>query len=161
MTRSRHIVVGVDGSDDGRRALRWAVREAVRRGGTVQAVTAFSFQDAEASSPQYRRAEQQRVETMLGSEVSAALNDNPHVTLTTRVVFGTPADVLIDTAQNADLLVLGSRGRSRIAHAILGSVAESCARRATCPVVVVPVPHSAEPHATTEPVSTGIPTAIL
>lgn len=40
----------------------------------------------------------------------------------------------------ADLLVLGSHGHSRVRHTVLGSVSEDCIRKASCPVVVIPVP---------------------
>ncbi len=56
MNTNYRIVVGVDGSEGGERALRWAVHEAARRGGTVQAVTAFTFDGVDASSLTYRAA---------------------------------------------------------------------------------------------------------
>jgi nucleotide-binding universal stress UspA family protein len=56
------------------------------------------------------------------------------------VIEGGPADVLATAGRSADLLVLGSHGRSRIRHTVLEPVNEACIRKATCPVVVVPVP---------------------
>jgi nucleotide-binding universal stress UspA family protein len=60
-----------------------------------------------------------------------------------RVVSGNPGAVLVDEAADADLLVVGHRGRGGIASACLGSVGLHCVLHATCPVVVVrnaPVP---------------------
>ena len=47
---------------------------------------------------------------------------------------------MVCAARSADLLVLGSHGHSRLQHTVLGSVSEECIRKATCPVVVIPVP---------------------
>jgi nucleotide-binding universal stress UspA family protein len=159
MTREYRIVVGVDGSDDGQRALRWAMHEAARRGGRVEAVTAFTFDSVDASSLTYRERQHERVEQMLGEQVVAALADDPRVAVSTRVVFGTAAEVLLDSAHGADLLVVGSHGHGRLYHAVLGSVAEACVRGGVCPVVVVPVPAAEKQSAPAQ--STGIPAAIL
>lgn len=161
MSKFYRIVVGVDGSEGGERALRWAVHEAATRGGAVQAVTGYSFDSADGSSIHDRDQHRVRVEQLLGAQVVAALHDNPRVSVTTRVVFGGAADALLDTARDADLLVLGSHGHGRLFHAILGSVAERCVRDAACPVVVVPVPRSE--RAAKAPVAqpSGIPSAIL
>jgi nucleotide-binding universal stress UspA family protein len=158
MNTNYRIVVGVDGSEGGERALRWAVHEAARRGGTVQAVTAFTFDGVDGSSLRYREQQHERVEQKLGTQVVAALADNPRVAVTTRVVFGTAAEVLLDSARQADLLVLGSHGHGRLFHAVLGSVADACVRGGVCPVVVVPVPHT---DVVSAAASTGMPAAIL
>lgn len=160
MNKEYRIVVGVDGSDGGQRALRWAVREAAHRGGAVHAVTAFTFDGVDGSTVSLRERQHELAERMLGEQAVAALADDPRVAVTTRVVFGTVTEVLLDSAGGADLLVLGSHGHSRLRHAVLGSVAEACVRGGVCPVVVVPVP----PGSDQEPAAaaaTGMPAAIL
>jgi len=136
------IVVGVDGSDAGVRALRWAVREASARGGTVHAVAVWSWQglDALPASPQTAR---DAAEQLLGEAVAQVVQDAPRAVVVPRAVLGQPADALVDYARDADLLVLGSHGHGRLFHAVLGSVADQCVRTAHCPVVVVPVPQPA------------------
>jgi nucleotide-binding universal stress UspA family protein len=159
MSKEYTVVVGVDGSEGGQRALRWAVREAARRGGMVQAVTAFTFDGldgADLTDPQRHHA---LAEQMLGAQVAAALDDDPRVAVTTRVVFGPATEVLLDSAGSADLLVLGSHGHGRLYHAVLGSVAEACVRGGVCPVVIVPVPADERQPAAAEP--NGMPAAIL
>jgi nucleotide-binding universal stress UspA family protein len=54
-----------------------------------------------------------------------------------RVVQGHPAEVLLDAAAGADLLVVGSRGHGAFAEALLGSVGQHCVRHAHCPVLVM------------------------
>jgi nucleotide-binding universal stress UspA family protein len=137
------IVVGVDGSDGAIRALDWAVAEAARRGGTVQAVTAWQWTQPDLGVD--IRAEHERLaREALAQAISAARAPYPQVAVTGEAVPGTAADVLTRAATGADLLVLGSHGHGRLFHAVLGSVAEACVRRAVCPVVVIP----AAPRAT-------------
>ena len=160
MTTHYRIVVGVDGSESGERALRWAVREAAHRpGATIRAVTAYSVDGPEGSSLWYRERCQSDAETALGAQVVRALNANPRVPVTTHVVQGNAVEALLDAARAADVLVLGSHGHGRIFQAVLGSVAAACVRRSTCPVIVVPAPRTQHTHAPLAP--TGVPTGIL
>jgi len=134
------IVVGVDGSDGGDRALRWAVSEAERRGGTVQAVTAWIWDGIEGAviAKTHPTEERARAEQTLTRSVTAVTTTHPGVSVAAEAIEGAPAKVLAEAARDAELLVLGSHGHSRFFHAVLGSVTEECIRAATCPVVVVP-----------------------
>jgi nucleotide-binding universal stress UspA family protein len=141
MRTDHRIVVGVDGTEGGRRALKWAVREAQARGGTVQAVLAWTWDGIDlpphaATHPDEERA---RAELILAAEIGA-LPSLHGVSVATEAVEGRAADVLCAASREAELLVLGSHGHSRVRHTVLGSVAEECVRKATCPVVVLPVP---------------------
>ena len=135
------IVVGVDGSDGSRRALRWALHEAALRGSTVQAVTVWPGRDAVARMEQLDAAEAQREATDLQQrvvgEVLAELPRPP--VLSYEVVHGDPVEVLLLASASAELLVVGSHNTSSISHVMLGSVSEACARMAECPVVVLPM----------------------
>jgi nucleotide-binding universal stress UspA family protein len=153
MTTRHLIVVGVDGSDGGRRALDWAVGEAAARDSAVVAVTAWSWDGLEfgpvtATSPGEAKVLATR---MLDGEVRAlAGRHGSHLPIASEVIEGGASDVLPEAARAADLLVLGSHGHSRVRHTVLGSVSEACIRKATCPVVVIPVPVPQQPDA--EPV---------
>jgi nucleotide-binding universal stress UspA family protein len=132
------IVVGVDGSEASRRALRWAVHEAAARDGTVQAVTAWRWDlPSGLDTAGYIGDEQERATEMLAQEIARLPAGTP---VASQVLEGRSADVLGEVARDADLLVLGSHGHSRVWHTVLGSVAEECIRKATCPVVVIPRP---------------------
>lgn len=140
MNSNYRIVVGVDGSEGGRRALRWAVREAASRGGTVQAISAWRWDTYDlpphaSTSPAEERA---RAEDILNSEIES-ITERRGVSIASEAVEGRAAEVLSEAAKDADLLVVGSHGHSRMLHTVLGSVSEECVRRATCPVVVLPV----------------------
>lgn len=157
MGHSYSIVAGVDGSEGGQRALRWALREAASRGGTVRAVTAWTYDPDEAVVAGYAEQKHQDAEAILSTAISQALNDNPRVTVAAEVVTDQPAHGLVTAARDADLLVLGSHGHGRVFHEIVGSVTGECIRAAVCPVVVVPVPHTdtsgTEPAAELTPAS--------
>lgn len=156
MGSNYRIIVGVDGSEGGRRALAWAVHEAATRGGTVQAVTAWRWDRSDlppyaATHPDQEREHAQQI----ADDELEALPDfeRDGVSIATEVVEGRPAEVLADAAVDADLLVLGSHGHSRVRHTVLGSVSEECVRRAPCPVVVLPIPQPA--HRPAEPAVRG------
>jgi nucleotide-binding universal stress UspA family protein len=138
------IVVGVDGSHAGNRALEWACREVERRGGTVQAVIAWSWDgiDGAVIAKTHPSEERARAERALTDSVNAAGTLYPNVPIASQAVQGAPVRVLTSAAEQADLLVLGSHGHGRVFHAVLGSVADECIRAATCPVLIVPVPHA-------------------
>lgn len=147
------IVVGVDGSDASQRALRWAVHEAAARNGMVQAVTAWRWDlPSGLDNAGYIGDERERATEMLAQEIARLPTGVP---VASQVMEGRPAEVLGAAARDADLLVLGSHGHSRVWHTVLGSVAEECIRRATCPVVVIPRPQEtgrpAAPPAVAEP----------
>ncbi|NUT33841.1 MAG: universal stress protein [Hamadaea sp.] len=151
------IVVGVDGSEAGRRALRWAAGEVAARGGTVQAVTAWSWDGTGTFAPTATTPEEEqiRAEKIVFDEVAKISAEFPTVTIAADVVEGHPARVLTKAAADADLLALGSHGHSRLHQAVLGSISEECVRTAGCPVVVLPVPRPAHTRPA-EVVATGV-----
>ena len=62
--------------------------------------------------------------------------DSP-IPVTTLVAEGNPARALLDAAESADLLVVGSRGHGGFTGVLVGSVSQQCVHHATCPIVVV------------------------
>lgn len=156
MDSTHLIVVGVDGSEGGRRALRWAAAEGAHRGCAVQAVIAWRWDgfDAMAVDGGIAADECARAgETLRAAVDELTPAERGNVAISERVVEGRPADVLTAAAKEADLLVLGSHGHSRVWHTVLGSVSDECVRKATCPVVVVPMPRelpAAREHALVE-----------
>lgn len=157
MTTRHLIVVGVDGSDGGRRALEWAVREADVRGSAVEAVAAWSWDGIEfgpvtATNPTEAK---ERATAMLDREIQAlTARHGSHIPVAAEVIEGSPGAALAHAGRAADLIVLGSHGHSRVRHTVLGSVSEAVIRKAACPVVVIPVPVPDSGAAEVEPVRT-------
>jgi nucleotide-binding universal stress UspA family protein len=152
------IIVGVDGSDGGRRALRWALEEAARTGQELHVVTAWHWAGVQEMAPAVTGPDEQRRFAEQGqardiATVRAELGST--VPVIQVLVQGFPAEALTDAARGARLLVLGSHGYGRLHHAVLGSVAEECVRLAPCPVVVVPVPHGKPFAAAGEAITTA------
>jgi nucleotide-binding universal stress UspA family protein len=143
MSEQRRIVVGTDGSANGRRALEWTLGHAKEIGASVEVVTAWTWDTvtrlygsiggAEHAWDQVKRRQQDDLNACL-----EGLADPPRVSLT--VVEGDPVEVLTGSARDAALLVLGSHGLGHhpLRRALLGSVAEGCIRNTATPVVVVP-----------------------
>lgn len=144
------IVVGVDGSDNGARALRWALRHAGSGGARVIAVHAWGVSAFAYGGPGFVTAidptEFRRVaSTALEQTVTELAGDVPEgVQVEQRVVEGDAAAVLVQLArdEHADLLVVGSRGLGGFSGLLLGSVSAALAHHTPCPLAIVPpVPH--------------------
>jgi nucleotide-binding universal stress UspA family protein len=133
------IVVGVDGSPHSDEALRWAIEVAEARNGEVMAV--FAWQVPFLSFPgAFDRDELERASKEFIVETVSRVSKTPPVPLLTLVAEGDPAASLIEASQGANLLVVGTRGRSPWSGLLLGSVSQRCAAAAPCPVVLVKLP---------------------
>lgn len=135
------IVVGIEGTPAGRAALEWALREGLVRGTTVTVVHAWGQslgRDVEAM-----RASSCMVVAAV-AEAERAVGGKPAVVERSRA--GSAAKVLLDEAEEADLLVVGRGHRAGMVDVIGQSVSAEVVRHASCPVVIVPgSPVVAEP----------------
>ena len=127
------IVVGVDGSVGSEHALRWAARQAELTGAALEIIIGWQYPAFFGWAPAGRLAK------IAGETLSAAVSDvfgpQPPGWVSTRVIEGYPAQVLVDASAGADLLVVGNRGHGGFADVLLGSVSSSAAPRA--PVTVI------------------------
>jgi nucleotide-binding universal stress UspA family protein len=130
------VVVGIDGSPHGDAAFRWALKDAEAHQGQVTAV--FVWQVPFSSFPGLydREALEKAAKEFLVDKVST-IAPKPAVPLLPVVAEGDTAEALIIAAKDADILALGTRGRSPLAGLLLGSVSQVCAAAAPCPVVLV------------------------
>ena len=145
------VVVGVDGSANGREALRFALAEAELREARLAIVHSWSIPTLTATGigmiPAFgllRDALADAAAETLEAELERVAHGAPPVELERTIVQGDAAGALVERAAGADLLVVGSRGRGGLASTVLGSVSRACLHHAPCPVAVVNVAHHAE-----------------
>ena len=135
------IVVGVDGSEESKAALRFAVDEARLRGLRLRVVHAWFAYPAIADGmpvvPEDWAALGETARTFVEQFVAEVAAEHEGVELEAAAVHGTAANVLVDESRVADLLVVGSRGHGGFTGLLLGSVSQQCVHHAACPVVVV------------------------
>ena len=142
------IVVGIDGSEDSKDALRWAARQAELTATTLTAVTAWqlpvSFGSAWQIPATYGKSHDLSREYLaadgrkaLDATLEEVLGTGPPVPVTPQLVSGHAAPVLIEASQHAALLVVGRSGHGGFAGMLIGSVSQHCVSHAACPVVVV------------------------
>jgi nucleotide-binding universal stress UspA family protein len=134
------IVVGVDGSDESKDALRWATRQAELTGSALRIVTSWHFPTMAygGGMPLPGTFDMAGASQQIATQaIKEALGDHPDVHVSSVVIEGTPALELLREAESADLLVIGSRGHGAFAGMLLGSVSEYCVAHSACPVVVV------------------------
>jgi nucleotide-binding universal stress UspA family protein len=136
------IVVGVDGSAVSEAAVAFAFREASERRQPL--VTVHSWVDPATygvgiAVPLVHdpAAFEQEQELALAESLAGWSEKYPDIEVSRRVVHGQPVKTLVDTAADAQLLVVGCRGRGAVRSALLGSVSHGVAHLATCPVAVV------------------------
>ena len=132
------IVVGVDGSESAQAALRFALGEARLRGTTVRAVAAWHLATGGgAFDPALVGDLDRDAREALERALAAAEEDAAGVEVESVVREGAPARVLVEEADAAELLVVGSRGLGGFRGLLLGSVSQQCSHHAPCPVVIV------------------------
>lgn len=130
------VVVGIDGSPAGERALEWAVAEATRSGAVLEGHTSYE-PDYVFISPEEVQMAMRKVIDEAAAHVAEIA---PGVSFKGVTHEGSAAKELIDASKRADLLVVGSRGLGGFTGLLLGSVSHQCALHAHCPIVIVPSP---------------------
>ncbi|AOT02459.1 universal stress protein [Arthrobacter sp. U41] len=143
MNADQRIVVGVDGSEFSTTALRLAGRMATCLGAPLEVVTCLGTSDLflashlpEESSPTTTQLEES-AKRLVDQSLERAFGGTLPEGLTRTVKFGPPAKVLVEESRNAQLLVVGRRGRGGFLAQVMGSVSGACAAHAHCPVLVV------------------------
>ncbi|TDD86883.1 universal stress protein [Saccharopolyspora karakumensis] len=132
------VVVGVDGSQESVRALRWAADHVRQVGGILHAITVwhqpvqFGYRlpstDAELEK-QGRQA--------LDSALAQVKPDFPNLDIKAKLIRGQVTDEFVKLSRQADLLVVGNKGHGAFTGMLVGSVAMKIVHHAACPVTVV------------------------
>jgi len=135
------IVVGVDGSAHAEAALELAAEEASLRKARLLVVCAWLFptmvDPAGVVVPQTFEGLQDEAEQIVKAACARVAELQPQVVCEGKAMAGQPAEVLLKEAEQADMIVVGSRGRGGFSSLLLGSVSQQVVHHAHCPVMVV------------------------
>lgn len=119
---AKPVVVGYDSSEIARHAVTWASGAAEKLGRPLTIVAARENEASPLRSPE---------------AVEAVQATKPALPVTGEDPIGSPAGVMVRHGENAEMIVMGSRGRGRLTSALLGTVSLTTAQHAGCPVVIV------------------------
>lgn len=134
------IVVGVDGSEASRDALRWAHEEARLRGASLRLVHVwvYPYLGPRTGVHEPRELMEGDAAALLADELQRFRAEVPDgVAVEPRLLEGSPPDGLVAESRDAELVVVGTRGRGGFSTLLLGSVSSAVAHHAHCPVVLV------------------------
>jgi nucleotide-binding universal stress UspA family protein len=138
---SAPVIVGFDGSTTGRSAVQYGAQEALRRGCGLRIVHAFGWPvilpPFHAPYDQHDRGPRAAMLDLLAQTAREVKAAHPDLSVTTRLVDGSPGAILVGASRDAQLLVVGHRGLGGFAGLLVGSVAAQAAEHSRCPVVVV------------------------
>ncbi len=157
------IVVGVDGSPAGKVAVYWAAQEAAMRNIPVTLVTVVNpilptWEQAPVPA-EFKRWQKEQARGFIDDAVKIVeqnTRDGRPVQINTEVVFASTVATLVQLSNEADMIVVGCRGRSTLARVLLGSVSTGLVHHAHCPVAVVHDEDSLMPHPDQAPVLLGV-----
>jgi nucleotide-binding universal stress UspA family protein len=137
------IVVGIDGSEHSDRALAWAIEEAKLRGASLQVVSVWHVPSLVYGGPGFAPQLDSAVDEAFrdvadqSAEDAARTAREADLDVEMDVEHGQTVDRLLEAAEGAEMLVVGSRGHGGFTGLLLGSVSAQCAHHASCPLVIV------------------------
>ena len=157
------VIVGVDGSSVSRVAVDWAARDAAMRGTTLRlvhvltppAVMAFPEVPMPPGYLQWQEEEGRALLDTALKTVEEAAGDS-RIEVTTEMVAGPAVPVLADLSADAQMMVVGCRGRGAFARGLLGSISTGLVHHAKCPVAIIHDEDPLMPHPAQAPVVVGV-----
>jgi nucleotide-binding universal stress UspA family protein len=160
----REIVVGVDGSTASTAAVRWAARSAAMRNTGLTIVHASPPVVPGSSlivwtgptSSEVLRAQEEQARRLIDDAAKTADDIARGLHIQTKVIADAPVPALLELSNDAQIVVVGRRGRSSLSGVLLGSVSTAMIHRAGCPVAVVHDESPAKAASMDAPVVIGI-----
>ena len=135
---TRHITVGIDGSDSARAAAVWAAEVAVRHGAGLRLLYATDVEPGMfGTGPNLARGLRDRGRTRLDEAEATVRQHYPDLAMDGEVRAGSPLAELIEASRTAVMMVVGSRGLGGVAGLLAGSTAVGLAGHGECPVAVI------------------------
>ncbi|WP_392959878.1 universal stress protein [Streptomyces sp. LN245] len=139
----RHVTAGIDGSPESLAAAHWAAREAARRGAALRLVHAWEWHPRPAPSVPADMSQRALAEDLPARAADSMRAAHPGLQVIGQAVADSPVAALLQANEQAELLVLGSRGLGGVAGFLMGSVSQRVVARAPRPLVLVRVGGSA------------------
>jgi len=144
-TKRYGIIVGIDGSPESDAAVNWAAHDAAIRGLPltvvhVESPAAATWSQAPVleESPEEQQAEGRSLLAHASAIARDAIADTARVHIAGELLSSpTPVPTLVDQSKDAELIVVGSRGRGALSRSLLGSVSSGLIRHAHCPVALI------------------------
>lgn len=157
----RTVVVGIDGSEDALRAVRWAAAKAARRHLPLRVVMAFEWAQEHGIGwiglgERYCDIMRRQARYQVAEARMLAEQHSPGLDVQGELVDGFPVSVLRAESRRAVLVVLGDRGYGGISGLLVGSVSVAMAAQAECPVILVRGDGQAAGSTAREPVVVGV-----
>lgn len=157
------ILVGVDGSPASKYAVDWAARDAVMRNiplSIVHAIKPIGMTLAQVPIPTgFAAWQQEQAQKFIDDAIEIARRSTPDggpTQVESEVLLSPVVPTLVDLSKEAQMVVVGSRGRGPLARTFLGSVSSALIRHAHCPVAVIHDEDPLMPHPAQAPVLVGI-----
>jgi nucleotide-binding universal stress UspA family protein len=157
------IVVGVDGSAASDAAVSWAAREAAMR--NVPLTLVHMFKTFVPTFPQiptpggvaeWQEDDGRKILEQAVKIAEDAVPTDQQVSIASEVKVSPPVPTLVEMSKDAEMIVVGSKGRGAVARVLLGSVSSGVVRSASCLVAVIRAEASYTPRADRAPVLVGI-----
>ncbi len=163
-TKRYGIIVGIDGSPASDAAVGWAARDAALRGLPLTVVHVESSAAATWSqapvleeTPEEQQAEGRSLLAHAATIARDAIGDTAQIHINGELLSSsTPVPTLVEQSKDAELIVVGSRGRGALSRSVLGSVSAGLIRHAHCPVALIRHDDPEMPHPGQGPVLVGI-----
>ncbi|MGZ8813743.1 MAG: universal stress protein [Mycobacterium sp.] len=161
------VVVGVDGSPSSRVAVAWATREAAMRHVPLAVVHVADFLSVAASTlawpagripEEVREIQENEARNVIADAISAAEGaaDGDRPEIDSEMLSGKPVPALVDLSKDAQMVVIGRRGRTGRHSRLLGSVSAGLIHHAHCPVAVIDDECLSSQHSARLPVLVGV-----
>lgn len=161
---SPQIIVGIDGSRASLTAVEWAVSRAAHTGHGVRIVcvytlasyTTYGFEGVVATFDPEALANGARRVVEAAEEYVRSLPVADGVSVSSEIIGGDPASVLVDLSSEAEMIVIGTESHGQIFSRIFGTVSSTVPAYSKCPVVVVPTYEGGKPFVPVERIVVGV-----
>jgi nucleotide-binding universal stress UspA family protein len=162
-TKHYGIIVGIDGSPASDAAVSWAAHDAAIRGLPLTlvhvenpAAPTWSQAPILEESPEQQEAEGRSLLANASTIARDAIGDTAQTQINGELLSSATVPTLVDQSKDAELIVVGSRGRGALSRSLLGSVSSGLIRHAHCPVALIGDVDPQSPQLTPAPVLVGV-----